>query len=881
MGAIVPIPTTRVSDILARQRLQTQLQSDQLDLLRLQDQLSTGKRITVASQDAPAALRAMSIQRLLERKDQVRKNITANELYLKTTDTALSNSANLLSEIRASALAVVGSSSSDTQRLAVGLEIDNAIQELIDSGNQQVNGRYLFAGSQTAQLPFERVNDSVRYNGNATHLESYGDVNLLFETNLTGDQAFGGMTSQVIGAADFNRSLSRDTKLSDLHDGVGVHLGSISISDGLNTSLVDLSRASTIGDVVDKLEAGAPLARAIRVDITATGLNLQIDSAGGGNLLVQDIGDGSTAKDLGILRTIPAGVAPVIGGDLDPRVTLTTRLDDILGSRARAFIAPSGANNNLVVTATNRGAQFNSANITFVDGGLGVAGNESVAYNSGTNTLTVTIESGVSTANQIISAINAEGTFNATLDAHELENDGSGYVQATAFDPLAAGSTAGGSGIELDLAAGLTVTNGGSTNVIDLSGAETIEDLLNAFNGSGLGLSAEINSSGNGINVLSKISGQNFQIGENGGQTATHLGIRSLTAATQLNSLNHGRGVQTTTGTDMVIERRDGTRLELDLDGAQSIGDVLDLINNHPSNLNPATRVVARLARTGNGIELVNDDPTGAGELRVLRVPQSQAAEDLGLIPVAANGSAPANSPAVASATLNATGANNDIVISGLNPGTQLNGVAISFVDTGLGVGNETVTYNAGAGTLVFDITSGATTANALVNLVNSDATTSAVFSGALAPADGAPNNGTGVYTLAPTANLSGGTAQTLTGRDVNPQEVSGVFNALLRLRAALNNNDSAGIQRGIELLDDSAFKINFARADSGARQQALDLLKQRLESEDTELKQARSNDIDADFTTVVSELAARQAALQAALQTTAQTFKLSLLDYL
>ena len=68
MASIVPIPTTRVSDILVRERMLTQLQSDQLALFRLETQLSTGYRLSLPV-TMPRGLRAMALQSLLERKD--------------------------------------------------------------------------------------------------------------------------------------------------------------------------------------------------------------------------------------------------------------------------------------------------------------------------------------------------------------------------------------------------------------------------------------------------------------------------------------------------------------------------------------------------------------------------------------------------------------------------------------------------------------------------------------------------------------------------------------------------------------------------------------------------------------------------------------------
>ena len=79
-----------------------------------------------------------------------------------------------------------------------------------------------------------------------------------------------------------------------------------------------------------------------------------------------------------------------------------------------------------------------------------------------------------------------------------------------------------------------------------MSTAETVDELLNLFNGAELGLLAEINAAGNGINVRSRLSGADFTIGENGGTTATQLGIRTYTGATELADFNRGVGVPTT-----------------------------------------------------------------------------------------------------------------------------------------------------------------------------------------------------------------------------------------------------------------------------------------------------------------------------------------------
>ena len=67
MTNAVGIPSTRISDMFAHQRVLQQVQFDQAELFRLQNQLSTGRQFELPSDDAVASLRVMRLQALLER----------------------------------------------------------------------------------------------------------------------------------------------------------------------------------------------------------------------------------------------------------------------------------------------------------------------------------------------------------------------------------------------------------------------------------------------------------------------------------------------------------------------------------------------------------------------------------------------------------------------------------------------------------------------------------------------------------------------------------------------------------------------------------------------------------------------------------------------
>ena len=653
MSGLYPVPTTRSADLHSQARLLAQLHQDQLDIQRIQAQISTGRKLLAPSDNAAAAHRGMTLQRLLEVKAQAKINLNTTQSYLDAADNALGGVAKLLNEAKATALGVANLAISEPARETALAEIRRTMEQLVNVGNTQFRGRYLFTGSRTTILPFEMVGEEVIYRGNEGDLPSFVDLDLAYASNVPGSEVFGTFSPGVRGTVDLNPPLTTTTRLSDLAGGEGIVAGTIAVSDGFTTSFIDLSSADTIGEVADLIATNPPTGRTLTVSISATGLVIDIDDGGGGNLTIREVTGGTTAEDLGIFNTTGTGVGPIVGLDLNPTLRLTTSL--------------------------------------------------------------------------------------ASLP------------------------------VPIDLASGLQIQQGDETFVIDTSGAQTVEDLLNILNGSDASVLADIDPAGDRIRIRSRLAGVDFSIGENGGTTAADLGVRSLTSDVFLSDLNYGRGIETKTGTDFTIRRKDGVAIDIDVDGAQTLGDVIDLINNHPLNLAPATRVDARLSSSGNGIELFDGNVGGASTLEVEATFGSNAAIDLGLVP------------------------------------------------------------------------RGETIATA----------------------------------------MTGGTGDSLVGADPYPLEVAGVFNSLARLYDAVAASDVPGIELAVAGMDADYQRVNFARAEIGARGRSLESLDAHLEDEDVQLQSALSDEIDTDLADAIAQLSAQQAALEATLRLTAQTFQLSLFDFL
>ena len=224
MSGIYPIPAGRSSDILLNMRTMFQLQSEQQMLLKVQQQLATGQRLHVPSDDPSSAVRTISLQRLLEQKEQIQTNLNTSQSYLSATDTALSGVADLLGEVRGLAVRAADTTTSELERKAISLQVGEALRQMVEVGNESFRGRYLFAGSDSTTHPFEFQDGYVSYRGNNTLLNSFADLDMLFQTNVPGQELFGAVSTEVRGI-DLNPTLTANTRLADLRGGLAAGAG--------------------------------------------------------------------------------------------------------------------------------------------------------------------------------------------------------------------------------------------------------------------------------------------------------------------------------------------------------------------------------------------------------------------------------------------------------------------------------------------------------------------------------------------------------------------------------------------------------------------------------------------------------------------------------
>lgn len=443
-----------------------------------------------------------------------------------------------------------------------------------------------------------------------------------------------GLTAVVVEPTQAR--LDTDTDLAQLNGGAGVPRGKIVVTNRAGTSAtLDLTRAATVGEVVDAFNSNADLKVSARVQ--GGRLVLTDTSGGGGNLSVRSGAGYTTGAALGIEGTTASNT--LTGTDVF-RIgdgTSLRSLNDGLGARINPRAGT--ASYDLKIT-TRDGSVFN------VDVGDAYA-NDGVTKTASAVTDVAQLKARIAAQTQGKVSLNVrpDGRGLELVDSttgqsgFKVEDvDGSGFGADLGIAGTAASDTITGktvlAGLNSTLLSGVRGGRGlsatdlvirsraGTDYAVDLSGAQSISDVLDAVNAAtGGAVSASLDERGTRV-VLTDQSGGTGNLNVTGG-AAADLGLSPPTGGlaqgsytgnrierryvgdgTLLTTLNGGKGVGT--GSFRVVGS-DGTAQTITVDSnVRTVGDLLRRFNSTGS-------VRARLNDAGNGILLEQNPGVAAG----------------------------------------------------------------------------------------------------------------------------------------------------------------------------------------------------------------------------------------------------------------------------
>ncbi|HUY92815.1 MAG TPA: flagellar filament capping protein FliD [Pirellulales bacterium] len=464
---------------------------------------------------------------------------------------------------------------------------------------------------------------------------------------------FSDSTTATIGAGTITIKrggfVNPSTSLAQLNGGQGVARGAITITDRSGASAtIDLTAAQTIDDVVNAINQ----ATGIHVQASVNGDGLVLTDKTGqtaANLSVQNVGNDTTAADLGLAGSVASSTLTGTNIVSLSGSTQLSSLNDGNGVRKAASVPDFRITlKNNTTLAVDLGSSTTLQNAVDAINNATGNGGSLVASISGTHLVLTDNTGGAGTLS--VSALNGS---QAAADLGILGNEQGGGVLAgkriiSGLDTVLLQDVNGGAGITTQGQVQLT-DRSGATATINLSSAATLNDVLTAINGAGLGLKASVNAAGDGVQISDTTgsTASNLIIADTGGgTTAADLHIAANSAAnsvnsgdsnvryisenTQLSTLNGGAGIQ---AGKFQITDSSGKAATIDLTGANihTIGDVLQAINTS------GIGVGAAINSTGDGI-LLTDTAGGSGTMQVADLGGGSAASDLNLAGSATGG---------------------------------------------------------------------------------------------------------------------------------------------------------------------------------------------------------------------------------------------------
>jgi flagellar hook-associated protein 3 FlgL len=191
------VNTNMVPNILA------DLQQSQSTLNTALAEVSTGKSVTVPS-DNPAAS-AQMVQNTMETAnvDQYTKNINSVLTTVQSASSALSAVVTSLTQAVSLGTQGANGTNTPTSLAAIAQQVQGILSSVVSDANSSVNGTYLFGGTASTTAPYTADSSSASgytYNGNSdSNSVAIGD-NLNVQISVPGSQIFSSSSNDVLAA---------------------------------------------------------------------------------------------------------------------------------------------------------------------------------------------------------------------------------------------------------------------------------------------------------------------------------------------------------------------------------------------------------------------------------------------------------------------------------------------------------------------------------------------------------------------------------------------------------------------------------------------------------------------------------------------------------
>lgn len=179
--------TTATSDSLLNY-----IWTNQANYNSISEQIATQKKINKPSDNPTDAISLLNVNKQINQQNAYLDNMSLASNQLSVMD---NNFASIITNLqRASDLGVTASNGTTSTTALTGIksEVDQMIKNIVDIGNTQYNGSYIFAGTDTSKTPFTQAADgTITYSGNQDQNNIEISDGIKTAINISGDKLLG------------------------------------------------------------------------------------------------------------------------------------------------------------------------------------------------------------------------------------------------------------------------------------------------------------------------------------------------------------------------------------------------------------------------------------------------------------------------------------------------------------------------------------------------------------------------------------------------------------------------------------------------------------------------------------------------------------------
>jgi flagellar hook-associated protein 3 FlgL len=184
----------RITPGMMHMQLTRNLNRTLTEMSKLQEQMTTGRKINRASDDPVGITYALRYRSELSANEQYQKNVDMALSWLDFNDTVLQQAQDVLKRLKE--LAVQGSNGTnpDVALSNIADEVRQLKDQIVDIANSKLNGKYVFNGEKTDVIPYEKT--AVPFDPSAVQTDTGAiyymvGVGVKLQINLSGSDVFG------------------------------------------------------------------------------------------------------------------------------------------------------------------------------------------------------------------------------------------------------------------------------------------------------------------------------------------------------------------------------------------------------------------------------------------------------------------------------------------------------------------------------------------------------------------------------------------------------------------------------------------------------------------------------------------------------------------